>query len=206
MLEPFFAVFAGTAVEFFETAAIVYAIARAGYPKEALSALVLGHLAVLLMAIFLLPLQAVFPVFALRLLAGLLLLSTGLYWSLKSWRRMLSHQRPRWAEDPLGKLKVEPAISGAAFSMFVFFVTLKSSLIEAGEILLLVFPVAAPTAAWHQAFWGVATGIATVSAVMLALHGQLKKVPEVKLKLATGLVLSALGLWWLLELYLDTAL
>lgn len=206
MIQPFVASFTGTAVEFLETMAIAYAIIRAGYPREALSALVLGHALVFVLAAFMFPFHGFFPIFWLRLVAAVLLTSMGLHWSLKSLRRIQAHQRPRWAEDPLGKLLVTPAESGVAtFSLFVFFVMGKSSIVEAGEILLVVFPVAAATSAWNQVLWGVGAGIAAVSVATLALHGQLKKVPEVKLKLVIGLVLTVLGVSWLLELYGDYA-
>ncbi len=207
MIQPFVASFTGTAVEFLETVAIAYAIVRAGYPREALSALVLGHALVFVLAVFLFPLHELFPIFWLRLAAAALLLSMGLHWSIKSLKRIHAHQRPRWAEDPLGKVQITPATSATAtFSLFVFFVMGKSSVIEAGEILLVVFPIAAATAAWGQVLWGVTAGMAAVSAVTLALHGQLRKVPEVKLKLGIGIVLTALGALWLFELYRDYAI
>jgi uncharacterized membrane protein len=202
MVQPFLASFTGTTVEFFETAVIAYAIARAGFPREAISALVLGHVAVFALAVLLVPLQGVLPIFWLRLIAAVLLISMGLQWSLKSFRRLRAHERPRWAEDPLGEMNVVPVASSREdFSLFVFAVMAKSSVVEAGEILLVVFPIAAATAAWPQVLLGVAAGIIAVLAVSLALHGQLKKVPEVKIKLATGVLLTVLGVSWLVELF-----
>lgn len=205
MAQAFLASFSGTAVEFFETAVIAYAIVRAGYPREAILAVILGHVLVFALAVLLLPLQGLLPVFWLRLAAGLMLTAMGLHWTIKSLRRLRAQQRPRWAEDPLGKVNVVPAAAGAAaaFSPFVFLVMMKSSVVEAVEILVVVFPVAAATAGWGQVVLGVAAGIALVSLLAFALHGQLRKVPEVKLKLATGLLLLALGLAWLAELALD---
>ncbi|WP_298219109.1 hypothetical protein [Halothiobacillus sp.] len=204
MIQPFVASFTGTSVEFFETVAIAYAIVRAGYPREALSALVLGHVLVFVLAVFLFPLHEFFPIFWLRLVAAVLLTSMGLHWSIKSLRRIRAHQRPRWAEDPLGKVQITPTSSTTeAFSLFVFFVMGKSAVVEAGEILLVVFPIGAATSAWTQVLWGVAAGMAAVSAITLALHGKLKKVPEVKLKLVIGIFLTVLGISWLLELYRD---
>lgn len=198
MVEPFVAAFTGTTVEFMETAAIAYAVVRAGYPREALSALVIGHALVFAAGALLFPVHGWVPVVWLRLIAATLLTSMGLYWSFKSLKRMLQDRRPRWAEDPLGKVHVTPAVGGAVvFSPWVFFVMGKSSVVEAAEILLVVIPVAAATAAWTQVVLGVAAGITVVSVAALALHGQLKKIPEVKLKLAIGLVLTALGLSWL---------
>lgn len=206
MLQAFVASFSGTAVEFFETAAIAYAIVRAGYPREALSALVLGHALVFGLAVFLIPLQEILPIFWLRLAAAVLLTSMGLHWSIKSLRRMRGRQRPQWVDDPLGKVGVAPAaVATTAFSPFVFFVMGKSSVVEAGEILLVVFPIAAASSAWSAVIWGVVAGISAVSLAAWALHGQLKKIPEVKLKLVIGVVLIALGVSWLIELYRDYA-
>lgn len=204
MLEPFVASFMGTAVEYLETVVIAYAIFRAGYPREAISSLVLGHALVFALAVFLFPLHGLFPLFWLRLLAAVLLTSMGLHWSLKSLRRVWSDRRPRWAEDPLGTVRVAPAGAvTSAFSWFVFFAMGKSSVIEAGEILVVIFPIAAATAAWTQVLWGVAAAMVAVSAMALAIHGRLRSVPEVKLKLVIGIVLTVLGASWLWELYLD---
>ena len=206
MAQPFIASFTGTAVEFFESAAIAYAIVRAGYPREALSALVLGHILVFALAVLLAPLHELFPVFWLRLIAAVLLTGMGLNWSVKSIRRLILHKRPQWAEDPLGKVHVLPATSAvAAFSPFVFLVMGKSSVVEAAEILLVVFPVAAATGAWAEAIWGVVAGISVVSLSVLALHGHLKKIPEVKLKLGIGLLLLGIGISWLVEIYTEGA-
>lgn len=208
-LQPFVAAFSGTAVEFFETVAIAYAIIRAGYPREALAAVVLGHLAVFVLALFLAPLYTALPLWWMRLAAGLLLTAMGLHWTQKSLRRLWAGRRPRWAEDPLGKLKVQPIAAevgpagAVAFSGFVFLVMLKSSVVEAGEILLVVFPVAAAHAAWTPVLLGVAAGIAVVTLIAIALHGQLKKVSEVKLKLVIGLLLTALGTLWLVQMFLE---
>lgn len=201
-MQPFLASFTGTAVEFFETAVIAYAIFRAGYPREMLSALLVGHVLVFAAAVVLFPLHAGLPIFWLRLLAALLLTAMGLHWTFKSLVRLRHHRRPAWAEDPLGKTGISPVASAAvAFSPFVFFVMLKSAAVEAGEILLVVFPVAAASRAWDQVLWGVAAGIGLVSVALLIMHGQLRKIPEVKLKLAVGLLLSALGIAWLVELH-----
>src|SRR5437762_10518243 len=106
MLRPFLTALSGTAVEFFETVAIAYAIVRAGYPREAISATAIGHVLVFIAAIFLWPVHQFIPVFWLRLVAATLLTSMGAYWIFKSLRRRLSGLRPRWVDDPLGKLHV----------------------------------------------------------------------------------------------------
>ena len=207
-LHAFAAAFTGTAVEFFETAVIAYALARAGYVREALCALVLGHVLVFALAVLLVPMQGALPVTGLRLAAALMLTAMGLHWTQKSLRRWRANSRPRWAEDPLGAVRIAPPASDAAgsavaFSAAVFAVMLKSSAIEAVEILIVVFPVAAATSAWGPVLLGVAGGILAVALGTWLLHGQLRRVPEVLLKLWTGVLLLALGLWWLIELALE---
>ncbi|MGH8444835.1 MAG: COG4280 domain-containing protein [Solimonas sp.] len=201
MLPTFAAAFTGTAIEFFETVAIAYALLRAGYRREAIAGVVAGHVLVFAAAalLLLLPIRAELPVVWLRLVAALLLTATGAYWSWKSWRRLRRHQRPRWVDDPLGKVGVTDAAPAAAFSPFVLLVMTKSSAVEAGEILLVVVPVAAAAKAWPAAIGGMLAAIAVVGLAAIALHGRLKDIPEVKLKLATGLLLLAIGLVWLLE-------
>jgi len=207
MMGPAFAAaFTGTAIEFFETLVIAYAIVRAGYAREAWSAVVLGHALVFGFAWLLFPLRDVLPLQWLRLGAALLLTAMGLHWTQKSLRRLIKGRRPRWAEDPLAKLDIRPAAAAAPFSWWVFLVMAKSSLVEAGEILIVVFPIAAATTAWWAVGAGVAAGIGAVCLLALLLHRQLKQVPEVKLKLAVGLLLSALGLSWLVELSMEGGL
>lgn len=208
VLHAFLPAFAGTAVEFLETAVIAYAIARAGYVREALSALMLGHVLVFAGAVLLVPLQGALPVTWLRLAAALMLTAMGLHWTQKSLRRWRAHQHPQWAQDPLGGLPIPPASTPAAgtamaFSTLVFVLMLKTSAIEAVEILIVVFPVAAATSAWGPVLLGVAGGIVAVALATWLLHGQLRRVPEVLIKLWTGVLLLVLGLWWLIDLALD---
>ncbi|MEP6668475.1 MAG: hypothetical protein ABJF10_04940 [Chthoniobacter sp.] len=200
MFRPFLTAFSGTAVEFFETMAIAYAILRAGYPREAISATVIGHVLVFISAIFLWPAHTLIPIFWFRLVAASLLTLMGFYWTVKSLRRSSVGQRPRWATDPLGKVGVVPSGAVTNFSTPVFLVMLKSSVVEALEILLVVFPIGAATGAWPGIVAGVGLAIAVVTLGVILLHGQLKRVPEVRLKLATGLLLFAIGLSWLFEL------
>lgn len=200
MTQPFLGAFMGTSVEFFETSAIAYALVAAGHRREAISATIAGHAIIVIAAIFLWPLRAMLPITWLHLLAASLLTLTGVYWTAKSVKRLLSGRRPDWVTDPLGRAGGDVLRATTGFSIFVFVVMLKSSIVEAAEILLVVFPIAASTGARTQIAAGVATGIATVAVVPFVLHGQLKKVPEVKLKLATGILLAAIGISWLHEL------
>lgn len=200
VIRSFLTAFSGTAVEFFETVVIAYAILRAGFPREAISATVIGHVLVFIAAIFLWPLHHLIPMFWLRLAAASLLTITGLYWAGKSLKRQLRGQRPRWVDDPLGKIGLSETPSAYAFSFFAFLVMFKSSLVEASEVLLVVFPIGAATGDWPGILLGAALAISGVTLIACLLHGHLKRIPEVKLKLAIGIILFAIGVSWLIEL------
>lgn len=200
MIRSFLTAFTGTAVEFFETVVIAYAIVRAGFPREAISATAIGHVLVFVAAVFLWPLHHLIPVFWFRLVAASLLTITGLYWAAKSLKRHWRGQRPRWVDDPLGKVGLTEAPTVQAFSAFAFLVMFKSSLVEAFEVLLVVFPIGAATGDWLSILLGAALGILSITLLALLLHGHLKRIPEVKLKLAIGLLLFGIGLSWLFQL------
>ena len=203
-LEPFIAAFAATAVEFFETVVIAYALIRLGHWREAASAVLIGHVLVAMAAISLYGLAVPLPLDALRLFAALLLLSTGAYWTLKSFKRLRAQQRPRWVDDPIGKLGVDAVqLSRPVLSIGVFAVMLKTSIVEAAEIALFVLPVASADRTGLPAMLGCFAAIAAVLVLAGLAHRRLREVPEVRFKLGAGLVLTLLGLIWLIELALE---
>ena len=202
--EPFIAAFAATAVEFFETVVIAYAVIRLGHWREAASAVVVGHALVAISAMSLYRLDLPLPLEALRLVAALLLLATGAYWTLKSLKRLRAQQRPRWVDDPIGKLGVDAVqLSRSAFSIGVFVVMLKTAVVEAAEIAFFVLPIASADRAGVPAILGCLAAIALVLLAARLAHRQLRDVPEVKFKLGAGLVLTLIGLIWLLEFALE---
>src|SRR3546814_3152410 len=107
-----------------------------------------------------------------------------------------------WVEQPLAKIGVGAESSGR-FSPFVLLVMTKSSAVEALEVLIVVAPVALAARAWPAALGGILLAITLVSILAVLLHGRLKAVPEVRLKLATGLALLIIGLLWTIELSLE---
>src|SRR3546814_5958642 len=80
MLQVLITALLSTAVEFFETLAIAYALARAGYRREAIVGTMIGQLLIVFVALVSPWPAAVLPVTALRALAAALLMATGLYW------------------------------------------------------------------------------------------------------------------------------
>lgn len=193
------AAFAGAGVEFVETAAIAYALGRAGYPREALLGTVMGLLVVAVPAIFLRPLFALVPLHLFRLVAGALIAGTGLSWVVKSIVRMRRHRRSGWIAAPLGRFTGAGSASPAGFSSLHALVMTKSAAVEGFEVCLIVFPLAMATGAWMSALSGTLAALLAASGLVFLLHGKLHDVPEVSIKLWTGVLLSAIGLYWLWE-------
>jgi uncharacterized membrane protein len=200
MNQPFVAAFSGSAIEVLETVAIAYALILAGFAREAIYASILGIAVVCVAGLLLWPVHALLPVHWMRLGAGLLLTGMGIHWAQRSLRRVIEHQRPGWVADPLGRFTLasdRPSPTG--FSTLVFVAMMKSAIVEGFEVLIVAFPIAAATGAWGQVMAGAAAGLAVVLLVATALHGQLKQVPEVYIKLAIGLLLAVLGATFLVE-------
>src|SRR5260370_6716072 len=95
--------FASAGIEFLETTAIAYALARTGYPREAITGTIVGTLLVIIPAVFVWPLFGMVPVHIFQLAVGTMLLWLGSSWSIKSIRRKLHHQRAGWIQDPRRK-------------------------------------------------------------------------------------------------------
>lgn len=193
-MKAFIASFSGTAVEVLETVAIAYALILAGFAREAIFASILGIAVVCLAGLMLWPMHALLPVRWMRLGAGLLLTGMGIQWTQKSLRRVIEHKRPGWVANPLGRFTptAGPA-SPTGFSRLVFLTMMKSAIVEGFEVLMVAFPIAAATGAWQAVAAGGAAGLTVILLATAALHGQLKKVPEVYVKLVTGVLLMVLG-------------
>jgi len=75
----------------------------------------------------------------------------------------------------------------------------KSAAIEAFEICMIVSAVTVASGAWGSALAGMALALLGTGCVGIVAKGTLQHVPEVDLKLWTGVLLSSIGLWWLYE-------
>jgi uncharacterized membrane protein len=192
--------FSGTAVEVLETVAIAYALILAGFAREAISASIVGIALVCMAGLMLWPMHGLLPVHWLRLGAGLLLTGMGIQWTQKSLRKVIAHKRAGWVADPLGRFSLaSDQAPPTGFSKAVFVTMMNSAIVEGLEVMVVAFPIAAATGDWGQVAAGVATGLTVVLLVAMALHGQLKKVPEVYLKLMIGILLVVIGIAFLVE-------
>jgi uncharacterized membrane protein len=191
--------FAGAGAEFLETAAIAYALGRAGYPREALIGTLTGLLLVAVPAVFLRPLFALVPLHLFRLAAGALVAGMGMSWCVKSIVRMCRRQRSGWIGQPLGRFTNSGESIPTGFSYVHALVMTKSAAVEGFEVCVIVFPLAQATGAWMPALGGMMGALLAASGLVFLLHGKLQDIPEVSIKLWTGVLLSAIGLLWLWE-------
>ena len=198
-LQIFVASFAGTGVEFLETAVIAYALARTGSVREAITGTALGNLLIALPAYFAWPWLASIPIHLFQCEVGVLLLWIGGSWFIKSVRRKRHGQRPGWVENPLREFPDRSESSRERFSLFKTLVMTKSAAIEAFEICMIVSALAVASEAWGSALAGMAVALLGTGCLVIILQGELQQVPEVDFKLWTGALLSSIGIWWIYE-------
>ena len=191
--------FAGTGVEFLETAVIAYALARTGSVKEAIIGTVLGNLLIALPAYAAWPWLARIPIHLFQCMVGILLLWLGGSWLIKSVRRKRHKQRPRWVDAPLWKFPSSSESGGTRFNYFTTLVMIKSAAIEAFEICMIVSALAVASGAWGSALTGMTVALVATGWLVIVAKGKLQRVPEVDFKLWTGVLLSSIGLWWVYE-------
>jgi Ca2+/H+ antiporter, TMEM165/GDT1 family len=196
----FLAVGGSASIEFLETAAIAYAIARSGYLREALWGSIVGITVVAGVAgVFGTGLQNI-PLHWLQIGIGTVLLWFGWGWIKKSVRRQIQGRRAGWiADDPLTAEGIALDAQSQGFSTLNFLIMTKSAALEAFEVAVVVITLGLGSGEWFEALG--ATGLALLTSIVLVavLHRYLLKVPDVLIKLGAGLLLCTLGTFWLGE-------
>lgn len=195
----FITVLGGASVEFFETAAIAYAVARSGYPREAIWGTAAGVAIVAIAAAILgTGLQAI-PLHLLQILIGFVLIWFGWGWYKKSILRRAKHRRAGWITNPLEAEGIQLETQHQHFSRLNFIIMLKSAALETLEVALVVLPLGLATGAWAEGLAAVGIALLVTIALVALLHGYLVKIPEVLLKLGAGILLLSYGTFWLGE-------
>lgn len=194
----FIAALSGASVEFFETAAVGYAIARSGYQREAIWGTVTGLIAVgFASAILGVGLQVI-PIHLLQIAIGLLLLWFGWGWFKKSIVRQAKHRRAGWVANVLESEGIQLE-TRRGFSKLNFIIMFKSAALEALEVAIVVVTLGLASGSWNEALAGTGLALLLTIAIVAILHGYLIKVPDVLLKLSAGILLLAYGTFWLGE-------
>ena len=186
-------------IEFLEIVAIAYALSSTGYRREALFGSVTGIVAVTLAAALLGPALVLFPLRWLQVAAGLVLIYFGWKWIKKSVIRQAVGKRAGWIDNPLKNRSLETDRTKPGFSYLNFVVMTKCAALETFEVALIVITIGLSSRAWLEALSGASIALAITIALVISLHGYLKRLPDVFMKLGAGLMLLSLGTFWLLE-------
>jgi uncharacterized membrane protein len=140
------------------------------------------------------------PLEGLQLLIGAVLLWFGWGWSQKAVIRQAQGKRASWiGDDPLGAEDIALEAHTQGFSTLNFLIMTKSAMLEALEIAVIVITLGLASQAWTEVLF--ATLLALLFAIVLValLHPYLLNLPDVLIKLGTGILLCALGTFWLGE-------
>jgi uncharacterized membrane protein len=189
----------GAGVEFLEIVAIAYALGKSGYAKEAIWGTITGLGTISLCAMVLGPGLSLIPLHPVQIIAGTVLLYFGWKWVRKSMLRQATGKRSGWISDPLRGLQLESADSHLKFDYGTFVVMFKSSALETFEVALIVSTMALGAKAWPEPILGAFAALFITIGTVVLLHGRLRKVPDVILKLGAGILLLAFGTFWLGE-------
>jgi len=160
---------------------------------------VTGIVAVVLAGALLGPALVLFPLRWLQVAAGLVLIYFGWKWSKKSVTRQVAGKRAGWIENPLKNRALEMDRAKSDFSYLNFAVMTKCAALEIFEVALIVITIGLSSRAWLEALSGASIALAATIVLVICLHGYLRLLPDVFLKLGAGLMLLTLGTFWLFE-------
>jgi Ca2+/H+ antiporter, TMEM165/GDT1 family len=186
-------------IEFLEIVAIGYALSSAGFRREALLGSVAGIVGVAVAGALLGPALILFPLRWLQVAAGFVLIYFGWKWTKKSVVRQAAGKRAGWVENPLRNKALEASSPQRGFSYLNFVVMTKCAALETFEVALIVITIGLSSRAWLEALSGASIALAITVGLVISLHGYLRRLPDVFLKLGAGLMLLTLGTFWLLE-------
>jgi len=186
-------------VEFLEIVAIAYALGSTGFRREALLGSVAGIVGVAVAGALLGSALVLFPLRELQVAAGVVLIYFGWKWTKKSVVRQAAGKRAGWIENPLRNKTHETSPSQRGFSYLNFVVMTKCAALETFEVALIVITIGLSSKAWLEALSGASIALAITVGLVISLHGYLRRLPDVLIKLGAGLMLLTLGTFWLLE-------
>ncbi len=158
-----------------------------------------GIVAVVLAGALLGPALVLFPLRWLQVAAGLVLIYFGWKWSKKSVIRQAVGKRAAWIENPLKNRPLDMDRAKSRFSYLNFAMMTKCAALETFEVALIVITIGLSSRAWLEALSGASIALAATIVLVICLHGYLRRLPDVFLKLGAGLMLLSLGTFWLFE-------
>lgn len=195
--------FMASLVECVEALTVVLAVGAVRGWRSALGGTA-GALVTLLVLVLLLGRSlASFPIAALQIGIGLLLLLFGLRWLRKAILRAsgvipLHDEEQAFAKES-ATLRVSLPAGGRIFDQIAFATAYKIVMLEGIEVVFIVIAFGSNAGLLMPAALGAMAAFASVALLGLAVHKPLSRIPENALKFAVGILLSAFGTFWVGE-------
>jgi uncharacterized membrane protein len=202
LLFLFVASFLASTVEMVEALTIVLAAGVTRGWRSSLFGVGVGFVALAVITAVLGPTLSLFPIDALRLVVGTLLLIFGLQWLRKAILRA-SGFKALHDEDAIYRQEMEAActqsLSNSGADWYAFTLCFKGVLLEGLEVAFIVVTFGASEHHVGLAALGALAALVVVLTVGVIVHRPLSKVPENILKYAVGLLLASFGTFWAAE-------
>ena len=106
--------------------------------------------------------------------------------------RRAAGKRAGWIDSPLRNKPLETSPSQAGFSYLNFVVMTKCAALETFEVALIVITIGLSSRSWFAALSGASIALVITVGLVISLHGYLRRLPDVFLKLGAGLMLLTL--------------
>jgi uncharacterized membrane protein len=196
----FCATFLAAAVEAVEALTIVLAVGVVRGWRSALLGVGAAALALAAVVVVLGPALSGIPISTLRFVVGALLLLFGLQWLRKAVLRAGGY-RALHDEDAAfasGQAEAGAATAAAAGTMdwYAFVVSFKGVLLEGLEVAFIVIAFGSSHGGYGVTAAAATLAVIVVTAVGLAVHRPLARVPENTLKFVVGVLLTSFGVFW----------
>jgi Ca2+/H+ antiporter, TMEM165/GDT1 family len=192
--------FLSSLVEAVEALTIVLAVASVRGWRPATIGALAGLALLVLIVLALGPLLGRFPLHALQLVIGVLLLLFGMRWLRKAILRaagvIASRDEAIAFATETEELRDQARQHEARLNWLAGFASFKAVVLEGLEVVFIVIAVGAGRGLLGPASLGALAACLVVIAVGFVIHRPLEKVPENTLKFAVGVMLSAFGVFW----------
>jgi len=190
-------------VECVEALTVVLAVGAVRGWRSALGGTA-GALVTLLVLVLLLGRSlASFPISALQIGIGILLLLFGLRWLRKAILRASGliplHDEEQAFNKESATLRLSLPAGGRIFDQIAFATAYKIVMLEGIEVVFIVIALGSDAGLMMPAALGAVAACGCVTLLGLAVHRPLSRIPENTLKFAVGILLSAFGTFWVGE-------
>jgi Ca2+/H+ antiporter, TMEM165/GDT1 family len=202
-LPTLLASFMASLVECVEALTVVLAVGAVRGWRSALGGTA-GALVTLLVLVLLLGRSlASFPISALQIGIGLLLLLFGLRWLRKAILRASGviplHDEDQSFVKESAALRLSLPVGGRLFDRIAFATAYKIVMVEGIEVVFIVIALGSDAGLLMPAAVGAVAAFGCVAVLGLAVHKPLSRIPENTLKFAVGTLISAFGTFWVGE-------